>query len=314
MKHSLLPSILILFASGCGSTSENSTSAAANPDNSGVQIASLVPQDRIPKPCGKAGMTTDGSVAVSKSFEIRSGPGLQNPRLKNEKASQIFNETHYHVVDNSTTLRLICKDEKWSEVQIIEPDWLNFVRGWIPNNIIREIEKDKSGNRVYVADDFLWDKASTPYKSEIVAAVNKISRENSRCSDIDPTSMAKSQSKSRVGKPVFYVTCNANSDAFNVWFEPSDVKAGRTFVATQNIGQQAATAICEQAARSAATHPSTVSFSQVTDLSFHPSASGRSRVLSTFKAKNAFGLELKYSISCLFDGGDLIETLISEAA
>jgi hypothetical protein len=64
--------------------------------------------------------------------------------------------------------------------------------------------------------------------------------------------------------------------------------------------------------RSAATHPSTVSFSRIMDLSFDQAPSGRSQVLSTFTAKNSFGLELKYRVSCLFDGYLLVETAIAE--
>ena len=314
MKYHLVVCFLALCISGCDSSSDSAASPALNPDNSAVEMANLVPKTQIPKPCGKAGLTINGSAATSETYELRSGPSLKSPRLKNKKASEIFDETHYHVVDNSTTLRIICQDKDWSEVQIVEPSWLNDVRGWVPNKIIREIEKDEEGHRVFIAADFLWDDSTLPYKSAIVSAVNKISRENSRCLSIDATSVARSGSKSKIGKPVFYVTCNTNSAAFNVWFEPADVKQGRIFTATQNIGQKDAVTTCEQAAVGAATHPSTVEFSTITDLSFHPSTSGRSRVLSTFRAKNAFNLELKYQISCLFDGGDLIETLISEAA
>jgi hypothetical protein len=47
-------------------------------------------------------------------------------------------------------------------------------------------------------------------------------------------------------------------------------------------------------------------------LAYLPHVSGRARVVSSFTAKNALDLELKYRISCLFDGPTLIETQISE--
>ena len=310
IRHMIFP-ILIACVSGCSSGSED-ISDTQDPDKLAINSDSLVPLAQIPKPCGKSGLTSNASVTVSESFEVRTGPSNTKSRLKNEKASEMLGGTHYHVVDNSTVLAVKCSDKDWSEVQVVEPDWLNDVRGWIPNKIIREIATDESGKRVFVSDDFMWDKNSSPYKSKIVSAVNKISRDNSRCSKIDPASMAKSSSKSKPGAPVFFVTCNSGIDAFNVWFEPSDVEQGRTFSATQNIGQSAAVAACEQAAKNASTHPSTVEFSKFMDLSFHALASGRSRVLSTFQAKNAFNLEIKHRISCLFEGGDLIETLISE--
>jgi hypothetical protein len=66
-------------------------------------------------------------------------------------------------------------------------------------------------------------------------------------------------------------------------------------------------------AKQAATHPSTVEFSRVWDLAYMPHLSGRARVVSTFTAKNALNLKLRYRIDCLFDGPTLIETNIAES-
>ena len=100
---------------------------------------------------------------------------------------------------------------------------------------------------------------------------------------------------------------------FNVWFRPTDAEAGERFVAKEPLGKSAAVDACETAAKQAATHPSTVEFSRIWDLAYVPHVSGRARVVSTFTARNALNLELKYRIDCLFDGRSLIETNIAES-
>ena len=90
--------------------------------------------------------------------------------------------------------------------------------------------------------------------------------------------------------------------------------SGEAFIAKEPLGQSAAVDGCEMAAKQAATHPSTVSFSRVWDLAYIPHVSGRARVVSTFTAKNAFDLELKFRIDCLFDGPSLIEANIAESS
>lgn len=277
-----------------------------------MKSGSLVDPEMVPQPCGDGGITSNELAAVNAEFELRTGPSRSADRIKNEKASAAIGETMYQNIDNSTTVRRLCKGKNWSEVQIAEPSWLSSVRGWAPNSVLREIERDESGGRVYESRDFTWDADTRRYKSQIVAAVNKIVRENDRCKTIDPATVAKSSGRSQPGKPVFFVTCNEGASAFNVWFEPSEIIAGKRFAAAQNISKAAATDACEQAVKSAAMHPSTVSFSRVLDVAFLPHASGRSRLLSSFTAKNSFGLELKYRVSCLFDGTQLIETSIAE--
>jgi len=300
--------VLVLLGSACNQTSSSKSDGR---DETAVKAASLVSPDQVPRRCGKSGITDNSTMAVSGEYELRSGPSQSSSRIRNEKASEITHTDQYQQVDNSTTVRRLCNDGEWSEVQIVEPDWLNFVRGWVPSHFLREITKDESGARVYVADDFIWDKDTRSYQREIVASVNMIARENSRCSKIDPSSVAKSPSRSAPGNPVFFVTCNEGASAFNVWFAPGDLASGRHFAATPNIEQSSAIALCEIAAKEAAMHPSTVNFSTA-DAIFSQHPSGRSRLIASFKARNSFNLELTFRISCLFDGGTLIETLIAE--
>lgn len=302
--------VAALVLQSCGSGSNSG--GAPNQNEPAIKTASLVDPAKVPKRCGDEGLTADEIVGVNKEFDLRTGPSHIAKRIINEKATSILGKTQFHEIDPTTTVRRLCHGKNWSEVQIVEPDWLNFVRGWAPNDILRQIEHDKTGRRVYEVRDFVWDEDTSGYKPQIVAAVNKIVRENDRCASIDPGTVSKSPKQSRPGQPVFFVTCNVGASAFNVWFKPSDVTNGRVFRATPNIAQGPAVDACEAAVKSAATHPSTVSFSRIMDLSFDQAPSGRSQVLSTFTAKNSFGLELKYRVSCIFDGYLLVETAIAE--
>lgn len=269
--------------------------------------------DTIPEPCGDGGLVLNDVVAVTGDHHVRSSPSASAPKIKNEKASRALGKDHFHQIDSSTTVRRICAQEEWTEVQIVTPDWLNHVKGWVENSALREIEHTENGGRVYVEDDFYWDKDTSMFKPQIVAVVNRIASQNRNCSQIDTSSVAKSPSRSKPGEPVFFVACGSGSNVFNVWFRPTDAGAGKMFVAKEPLGKSAAVDACEMAAKQAATHPSTVEFSRIWDLAYMPHVSGRARVVSTFTAKNALNLELKFRIDCLFDGRTLIETSIAES-
>ncbi|MFZ2870742.1 hypothetical protein [Zavarzinia sp.] len=276
--------------------------------------AKVTPGAEIPAPCGDGGAALMDIVAVTGSYEVRIEPSASAAKVKNEKASAALGEPHYHSVDNSTTVRRLCTQSEWTKVKIVTPEWLTHVEGWVPNRLLRTIEVSDGGARIYVEADFIWDSDTSRYKNEIVAVVNKIARDNRNCSKIDPSSVAKSPSKSKPGAPVFFVTCGEGADAFNVWFHPGDAATGTSFQAKAPIDQAAATLACEAAARAAATNPATVDFSVLWDLAYIPYASGRAQILSSFTAMNAFNLKQKFRIRCLFDATDLIETTITPSA
>ncbi|MCW3784706.1 hypothetical protein [Defluviimonas salinarum] len=297
-------------------SSADPTEAAAPEASSGSEIAVAVtiqPSEDIPAPCGDGGLALNDVVAVTGDHDLHVDPDDTSPKIKNEKASNALGQTRYHQIDNSTTVRRICAQSEWTEVQIVSPEWLDFVKGWVPNTALREIETNDNGSRKYVEDDFYWDEDTSEFKPQIVSVVNRIAVENRNCSTIDPSSVAKSPSRSKPGDPVFFVTCGTGVDVFNVWFRPSDAEGDQQFNATEPLSRNAAVNACEMAAKQAATHPSTVSFSRVWDLAYVTHASGRARVVSSFTAKNGLNLELKFRIDCLFDGPDLIETNISES-
>ena len=268
---------------------------------------------KIPAPCGDSGLALGDVVAVTGDHDLRVSPSVSAPKIKNEKASRALGTDHFHEINGSTAVRRLCAQADWTQVQIVTPDWLTDVKGWVPNTALREIERTGSGGRIYVEDDFYWDHDTSQFKPQIISVVNKIARENRNCGQIDPSSVAKSPSRSKPSDPVFFVTCGSGADVFNIWFRPTDAEAGETFAAKEPLGESAAVDACEMTAKQAATHPSTVEFSRICDLAYRPHLSGRARVVSTFTAKNALNLELKYRIECLFDGPTLIEVNIAES-
>jgi len=165
----------------------------------------------------------------------------------------------------------------------------------------------------YVIHDFVWDEQTTPYQKKIVAVVNKIVHENDRCDSVEPDTLARDEDRGTPKKPVFFITCKAGGLPFNVWFEPGDAAHGHQFAAVGNIDQTMATIACENAARQAAANPHSVSFSKLLDVSFSTYPSGRSRLSSSFTAKNAMNAESKFTISCFFDGTKMIESNVEQA-
>ncbi|WP_313392062.1 hypothetical protein [Sphingobium yanoikuyae] len=308
LLSALLVSATVL--SGCSSqptSNEGNEAAAAN--STGIFDKTVA---KVPEACEGGGIATGDEVTVSKSIDLRETPDASGKRIVNEKATEIFKETQYHGVDQSTRLTELCRQKSWSKIRIVEPDWLNHVVGWVPVSALRQIQRDSSGTRKYVAEDFMWDRHTTPYKAKLVNAVNRIVKENSRCPSVETSSLAKSDSRSSPGKPMFYVTCQG-SQPFNVWFGPEDAaNQSKKFTAIANIGQGEALTQCERSAKMAANNPQTVDFSRFMSVAFVPYPNGNSRLVSSFTAKNAFGVEGKFRIECFFEGGTQTETNISE--
>lgn len=166
--------------------------------------------------------------------------------------------------------------------------------------------------KTFTEKDFYWDKETTPHKDIIIAGVNKIHRENKRCRQIDPSSAYTSGSKGTKDNPVFYVTCGEKRGTFNAFFSKSDVEADRKLSAIKHMDKSMAISLCESYAKQHATHPSSVKFSKIMDIAVTEHPNGRTRVSSTFTAKNSFNLETKFKISCLLDGNKMIEANIVE--
>ncbi len=272
-------------------------------------------QAASPEPCGSASTKSGQTLRVNGAdVVLRSAPNAKSEKLINQKATQILKTTQYLTIDNTVTVVEECTQSEWSRVGVKEPDWLqNSHIGWVQSSSLRGQKKDSGGIVEFTEADFVWDKKTSPHKKTIVAGVNKVHRENSRCKTIDPGSAYISSSKGSPSDPVFYVTCGTGGSVFNAFFSKSEVEKGTTLAAAKHIDRSRAIDLCESHAKSKANHPSTFSFSRVMDLAVSEHPNGRTTVTSSFTAKNSFSLELKHSIRCLLNANGLIEANISEA-
>ncbi|KAI5912331.1 SH3 domain-containing protein [Azoarcus sp. PA01] len=267
------------------------------------------------EPCG-SGSTKSGQILRVNGSDValRSAPNAKNEKLINQKATQILKTTNYLTIDNTVTVVEECTQGEWSRVRVKEPDWLqNSHIGWVQSSSLRSQRKDSGGIVEFTETDFVWDKKTSPHKKAIIAGVNKVHRENSRCKTIDPGTAYISSSKGSPSDPVFYVTCGTGAGAFNAFYSKSEVEKGATMAAAKHIDRGRAIELCESYAKTKTNHPSTFSFSRAMDLAVNEHPNGRTTVNSSFTAKNSFNLELKHSIRCLLDSTGLIEANISEA-
>jgi hypothetical protein len=69
-------------------------------------------------------------------------------------------------------------------MEVITPEWLIDVKGWVPSAALRRIERTSSGERVFVEADFSWDGDTRKYSKEIATIINQISQENEKCGTI----------------------------------------------------------------------------------------------------------------------------------
>jgi hypothetical protein len=303
-------------SSGAETTTPAKVEGSSGESHYEPAVSNLSSSTPAPKRCGEndGGIVTGDTLGVKTSAELRESPHKDGPKKVNEKSTAAFGKTQYQSIDSSETVRELCRQGDWSEIQVIDPSWLSDVNGWVLSRALRTFETDSTGKRVYVESYFYWDDDTKPYKSIVVKGVNKVLRENENCAKVDTGTASRSGERGTKSDPVFFVTCYDKTDRpFNVWFSASDVKKDEKLAAIKPIDHGAAVDACESAAKERATHPSTVNFSRLLYLSVLEWPSGRVKVISRFKAKNSFGLELAYDISCLFEGLKMIEVLVWEA-
>jgi hypothetical protein len=163
-------------------------------------------------------------VGFNSEYVLRSGPSESSPQLVNEKASKELKRTEYHSVLPTTVMLLVGCSRDWTNVAFVGQ--LLGVSGWVPTKLIRKIEKDSAGKRIFTEADFAWDKDTSKFKEQILTIVNKITRENSKCPSVSGTvDLAEDRSKAKA--PVFFVTCEppaGSGPVFNVYFSPKDTK------------------------------------------------------------------------------------------
>ena len=170
--------------------------------------------------------------------------------------------------------------------------------------------------RPFTAEDFIFDEKNLPtkYKDVVIAGVNKIRNEDTRCqSHISPASTSLAASKSKPNKPVFYVTCGSGgANLVNVYFTPEDVKSAKTFTAPKHFAdaEGVGRTICDTYIKTAANFPETV------DLKWGATikrlADGRTIISREFTSKNAYGVPRRYRANCTFGETEMTQGEISE--
>lgn len=302
---------MVLGMNHDGSTSTAKTDATG----SATPAVAQVPKPAAPKFQCESGTSAGGEVVGvlgADSHDLRQAP--KGEKVINEKATKILGETQYQVIDNSTRVQVQCIDGDWARVQITSPEWLTQHKGWVERSALA-LPLKPGEVRAFTEDDFMWDKDTNKAKAAIIKAVNRIHKEDPRCKeDIYPSSVAKSATESKEqGKPVFFVNCGGGATSVNVYFTAERADDPAPFRAPGHIDQGRATDLCEAYAKQQASHPSTVDFSRFMDIAISEHPNGRTTVMSSFKAKNAFNLELKFKIKCLLDENGFIEGQIWEA-
>ncbi|MBY3441787.1 hypothetical protein [Rhizobium laguerreae] len=154
-------------------------------------------------------------------YDLRQEPKEDAEKFLNVAATEVTKTLHYKNIDASTMVRVVGCMGDWREVKITEPLWLADNMGWVPVSVLRDVEYNPGGKRVYTEADFYWESDTIAYRTQLVAAVNKIVRETPGCEKIQPASLALSPTRGTPGDPVFFVTCDAGP-AKNVWFRPTD--------------------------------------------------------------------------------------------
>lgn len=260
-----------------------------------------------------AGEPASGAVVDVKGSKhwLRAEPSATAEKVPNERASQALKTKEFHAIDSTTRVQLQCVSGDWAQIRIVEPEWLSDVVGWVERKALAE-PRGPGEFRTFTAEDIIFDDGTRKYKTAIVKAVNRIHREDERCRDnLEPLVM-RSQ-KSTPAKPVFFVTCRVKGEPVNVFFTPQDATRSQPMGAPQHIERSKAIRLCEAYAKQQAAHPSTVDFSYLMSLRHIEHANGRTTILSTFTARNAFNLEVKFDVRCLLDASGIIEGHITES-
>jgi hypothetical protein len=168
--------------------------------------------------CDQGKPVTPTETTVAGSVKLLDAPN--GHQIVNEKATSILGRTEYQDVDQTERLQELCRAGDWSKVAVLEPEWLRHVTGWIRVSALRKIQRERGGERRYVEADFYWDSTTVGNRAKLVEAVNRAARDHPECDTIDPGTLSKSPSRSKPGKPIYFVTCTGSAgDVFNIWFD-----------------------------------------------------------------------------------------------
>ena len=92
----------------------------------------------VPSAQTQSDVVVDSTYDITRSVELRDGPGENYEKKLNQKASDSTRRIEYLVVDRSTTVKVLDVKGDWAEVQVVEPKWrADTHRGWMPVSALK---------------------------------------------------------------------------------------------------------------------------------------------------------------------------------
>jgi hypothetical protein len=83
-------------------------------------------------------VTVGTTYDITRSVELRDGPGLNHEKKINRIASKVFQRIDYFSVDSSTTVKVVAVKDDWVEIQVVEPaSFATTHQGWIPISALK---------------------------------------------------------------------------------------------------------------------------------------------------------------------------------
>lgn len=267
-------------------------------------------QSTTPANCEHGTPVTGAFYVKGRDINFRTGPGADQSRVINEKASAVLGRTEYRTLWPSMALEGRCETAEWLQGRIVKADGssVNWETGWVHKKFVTDTPSaDRKAGLLWDIDaenDF-----TAAQKQIVKRGALKVLKDEANCASI----FTGYTSGSRPG--AYYVSCNARNggQAFNVWFTPEDVKSGITLAVPESYPETQSRQACERAIKDRVSHPSTLDIHHVLGYATEVHNNGNRTVIQEFTAKNGFGLELTYQARCLILPDGTLEIYVKEA-
>ncbi|WP_449471825.1 hypothetical protein [Sphingobium chungangianum] len=253
--------------------------------------------------CDFGSRKTEVDFAAKSDVNLRSAPNATSATVP----WKIGDETVPFPMEEGHTVREHCRVGNWSKIHTPTSNDVPRLAGWVPSSSLRKVKAAADGRRVYTEADFEWPEGSAGLRTAAVKVMNRIMEQRRECEALDHQSLVLN--KTTKGK-VFSVPCFTAGEMLSFDFVAADATNGRSFAKVDPMEETEAVVACRNAVLSNATHPSTVDFPLGYD--FRTGGEGRTQVLMSATAKNAFNLELKFKVHCDFNGTNLTDFGMSE--
>lgn len=280
---------IIMLPKGGDMTSESKGSASAE--------AAAVAQ------CDFGSHKTEMDFSARSDVDLRSAPKADAPTVP----WKIGDETVPFPMEEGRTVREHCRVGNWSKIHTPTSKDVPRLYGWVPSSELRKVPTATDGRRIYAIGDFDWPKGRVAERAAAVTVMNRIMKERRECEALDHQSLVLN--KTTKGD-VFSIPCFTTGEMLPFDFTAADATNGRSFAKVDPMEETDAVVACRNAVLSNASHPSTVDFPLGYD--FRTEGEGRTQVLMSATAKNAFNLELKFKVHCDFNGTNLTDFGMSE--